>query len=452
MTIGTPSTRTGSIESVLHIGTGGTGTVRINANGDVGYIECDRLATTWIGGDVLGHIHAIGPSGNESLLIDVTIVGSVLGDIAVADGRITNFTVNGDIGSSSSPVSLIVDNRIVGLYVNNIYGDIFTEGTGRFYCSGDFHGTANFTDPLAGIFYSSFFDPNMPAFRVQGDMNGDIVTTRIGSTNALSNWVAVQIDGDLNGKLAASAEVTRSIVVGGNLQNLSIAGTLESDANITADFITGDVILNADNDGGTWDGDITVLRGSASDITLAGPNYTNTPFQIGGGAVGLAPFNIHDQACAPQNGASNAAIFGSINIQHYGPITGATGSDPVTIWKMPIPYGIAFTDCTSEFTVSAAPNGRGVILTHNSGFGVPTGYTYRVQPGASLVCDQVSGNPPVQNWTYEVHLYDPFDLNMDGYICELDIDAWLAEPVDLNDDDVADEHDLAELILKVAEQ
>lgn len=90
-------------------------------------------------------------------------------------------------------------------------------------------------------------------------------------------------------------------------------------------FLDGQVIINADNDGSEWLGSVGV--GEIS-LTVA-PYYFNN--DIGDGAVGLAPYHIHEEGCTPPNhGYVDASEFddttgaGGVVIRYYGPINIST--------------------------------------------------------------------------------------------------------------------------------
>src|SRR6185436_16934757 len=69
--------------------------------------------------------------------------------------------------------------------------------------------------------------------------------------------------------------------------------------------LAGQITINADNAGGVWTSPIRVgPNGNAQQIILNSAGYTQTATAIGGGAVGLVPFRLHDEACAPPNGST----------------------------------------------------------------------------------------------------------------------------------------------------
>jgi len=455
--IGSVSNRISSAESINQTGSQ-PARFRIYATGDIGELVCDDLYFAIIGGDITGPWLIRGLAPEIDAITQTFISGSVLDDITVIDGFINGLTVSGTIGTPTSPVTISAGDAIGRTTAAAIYADVYTTDLVRIETT-----SGNFVGNIVCDFLAYSVN-GLPLLSVAGDYIGTITTGKI-DPPLTSQPVAIEIDGDFIGDLIVDTTSESEIRIAGDLDGtfdiggnllapIIIGGSLTSTGSITADFIESQIILNADNDANTWDGDINLLRGGYP-ITLAGPNYTNTPFQIGGGAVGLAPFNIHDQACQPVNGANLtgfAAILNGFQINHYGPILGVNGADPVTVWRKTDVPGVPFIECTSSFDIAATANGRGLILTWAAGGEIPPGFTYRVQPGESLLCNNVAGNPPVASWTYEVSIFDPFDMNMDGYICALDIDEWLLNPIDINGDDIADANDLAELVLAVAEQ
>jgi len=98
------------------------------------------------------------------------------------------------------------------------------------------------------------------------------------------------------------------------------------------------IIINADNDPDADWGNGAVVKvgfdGDPEQVILTGPGYTNTAESLGGGSVGLAPFDLHDESCAPPNGETvllkDADPDLVVKLRHYGPIT-LNANAPVTI-------------------------------------------------------------------------------------------------------------------------
>lgn len=73
-------------------------------------------------------------------------------------------------------------------------------------------------------------------------------------------------------------------------------GSLEGDLTFDLeDGLQGQIILNAGNGGGEWNGAITI-----DDMTLSGPNYTQTSAQIGGAPSASPPSISTPPTACPQ--------------------------------------------------------------------------------------------------------------------------------------------------------
>ena len=84
-----------------------------------------------------------------------------------------------------------------------------------------------------------------------------------------------------------------------------------------------------------WDAPVKIgFDGDPDQVILTGPGYTNTAESLGGGSVGLAPFDLHDESCAPPNGETVLLKVADpdleVKLRHYGPIT-LNANAPVTI-------------------------------------------------------------------------------------------------------------------------
>ncbi len=191
---------------------------------------------------------------------------------------------------------------------------------------------------------------------------------------------------------------------------ISVAASMTSSITLAANGLKAQIIINAANSGGSWSsGTVTVGSTALSPM----PNYTNTSASIGGGAVGVAPFDLHDNDCTPVNGASLAfSETTTVVLRHYGPVTWNTASDPVYIdWRetgtstwTPLP--------AADFTVSAGSNARTIVVTALTEFDFKEGFDYRIKPVrdasppsgyTQLKCANVTGTPTVDDYEYILH-------------------------------------------------
>ncbi len=208
--------------------------------------------------------------------------------------------------------------------------------------------------------------------------------------------------------------------------------------------LQGQVIINADSAGFQWLGDVVAGASLLSHPSGSDGSYTQPSSVLGGGAVGLVPFDLHDEDCAPANGGiaspveflvtkfchlrgnpSGSFVFSqatdeTLRLRFYGPVLANNGTPTIEMqdpanpnnW-LPIP--------ANKMTVSVAPTGfeREVVIHGRSvgfpaahwGVTVPSGL-YRVTRGG-LKCDDVLNTPSVKDFApYYFKLIA--DCNFDG--------------------------------------
>lgn len=215
------------------------------------------------------------------------------------------------------------------------------------------------------------------------------------------------------------------------------------------DGLRGQIIIDANNTGpqraGThWLGDVEIGTGespdtgdpnisvtpeviSTDDIRATaigsgsgeGPLYTALPSSFGGGAVGLVPFALHDQASTPDNPAVGDEVPGvilesiflgsfpdpsrpdRIRLEFYGPILSVGTDDPVSIRY---PDGLGGTvDANAldwfDFRIVNAPgtnSPRVLEIFAGSGASNPMPLSvFTVTPNPNLLCDLGPGIAPV---------------------------------------------------------
>jgi hypothetical protein len=176
------------------------------------------------------------------------------------------------------------------------------------------------------------------------------------------------------------------------------------------DGLAGQVVINNADDGGTWGSEVRVDIGSAE----LEDGYSETADELGGGAIGVAPFELHDEACDPLNGSSidAYALDGWLTLDFYGPVMWE--DTPVTIERRVFGQ-MAWTDVTSSFTYTLKNDGKNRTL-QISGPNDPlltACADYRITPTADLKCDLYdNGSPPqVDSFLYEL------EVTLEG-VCE----------------------------------
>lgn len=77
---------------------------------------------------------------------------------------------------------------------------------------------------------------------------------------------------------------------------IRIGRGLAGNMSFPANGLQGQVIIDAEMVGAAWTGNVTI---GSTTISHTNGIYTNLPSTLGGGAVGLAPFQLHETACTP---------------------------------------------------------------------------------------------------------------------------------------------------------
>jgi hypothetical protein len=183
-------------------------------------------------------------------------------------------------------------------------------------------------------------DPFKGALTVNGDLLGNltfglnmrgplVVVGDLGS-NALVD-IGGSVQNGTNGwtgSMTVQGQLLGSMTMDGGLGG-PVAINNAGGSGDPAGALVGQIIINGANGTDEWDSDITL--GTVSPIVL-GPNQTGShdaPFydelsaNIGGGAVGLVPFELHGLDSTPIDGALLLGTHSltEVRIRHYGPIT-----------------------------------------------------------------------------------------------------------------------------------
>jgi hypothetical protein len=286
-------------------------------------------------------------------------------------------------------------------------------------CYGEIH-----TGTLAGaisIANNLQFNTSLPTTSINVDSIASTGSITVGNATGEYCDAAIRVAGSVQSgatisvrRLKRSASSNGSITIGG-----SLLGSLTS---VESASLEGQVIINANNSGGTWTGPVTV--GSITlDAGLAQPNrapyYQLSAADLGGGAVGLAPFQVHEESSNIANdtyhfrpGFSSSAddLPMPILIRHYGPV--ALGAEPPII-EYRHPYSpTSWANASILYTVTrdssdathrtikinyinpSDPNGPGGIVP------IPPG-TYRMSVADDqIVSERVTGSPSVDPYDY----------------------------------------------------
>lgn len=209
-------------------------------------------------------------------------------------------------------------------------------------------------------------------------------------------------------------KTTAPITIGDALGGTLAVGT---DPNF-ADKIDAQVIINKNNNvyspwTNGWTGSVTV------DGTALSPkgNYANAPSAVGLGAVGLARFTLHKEACDPPEGSTLAAGAAPtlVKLAHYGPYLlypDQTNKPHVRIDRRyigsnpPGPWSLV----GGSYSVDTGASTDRILAIKKSARGTwDAGYEYRIRhdPPSGMVdpiygylkCAQVSSNPALRMYT-----------------------------------------------------
>jgi hypothetical protein len=274
------------------------------------------------------------------------------------------------------------------------------------------------------------------------------------------------------------------------------------------DGLKGQIIVNAEMTGGDWNGSVQVNTGlnasqplidlspSSANADQVAPHYTILSHKLGGGAVGLAPFNFHQFTgpapidrgqldCNPHHAefigvgpCGDVADLGQVVIDHYGPVF-VSGTGPHYRVEFRAAFtggGPAWVDVTDQFKVDTAQtatadgsNNRDVVLVPsdiNTGdFGVAGWFRFRPIAG-KVKCANVLNTP---NVAYDSSItapdsddptgptYDWYQFRVGLTLCPggslfegdqvnaSDLAAWIDSPFEVNMDGQVCSQDFADM-------
>ncbi len=398
-------------------------TVRGDVTGDVELYE----PTTVIAGD-----------GRVILFVD----GNLTGNIEVPFGAVNTLIVQGNIGTPLVPVDILSELDIGSLEATEIHANV----------------EAGWYGPTS----------NIRAITTAGNFTGSILANTIGAAlnydDDLEGLPGVNIVGDLGEDgHPATVEFTGGLDVA-DARYLKVDGSFVDGSTITLPTggLVDQIIFNAADDSGAWESGAEVVVGAT---TLTNASYATLPSTLGGGTVGLAPFDLHGVACSPADGSSIVGkgpgvgcfteppccfTFKTAKIRMYGPVD--TDDDEcvtVKVWNGGSAFvAVGWTVRTEQISSTE------VLVTRDGDLMWPLG-TYLIEPVSDkFTCVDVEGAPDVADFDYTFTLVENcseesfaaiFDQNNDGFMTSADMTAWLSSPVDLNNDNSADTDDLFRL-------
>lgn len=370
-----------SIETFVESsGSGYTEITELRTSGDVGNggTANDAIKVDgWTGGFIAGSVtDKIALTNGQ--LNNVTVDDGVFGNITVSSSSLIFLEVtNGPIGTVGTPVTINVGGSIHDLKATEIHAAIDTD-------YGGVHGSV---------------------LRIQtttGDFSGSLETNYLlaGASPDPGLFIAGDLDADVTFLHSVSEPITIGDKLIGDLVITDSAGLDEQ------------VIINADNNVYTnwtdaWVGDVIV-----NGTTVSPGDYTNT--NLGDGAIGLARFTIHEQACNPAHNADLTAgnAPSVVRLVHYGRVELYPVDNTISHVKVDRrTYGSngAWTAVSTHYEVdTGATGGRVLALKPKAGYAWDAGYEYMfthyppvgmLQPiHGYLKCDAVAGKPALLSY------------------------------------------------------
>ncbi len=417
------TTYNGAVEFQIEAGTSDVGAVTITANNASGSTSvvirgnpqgghCGDVASVTRAGTSTAAVHALILSSGDVGPVSVTSLDhshglssfstiSTVGDI----GKLTSASFTGDIistagsiqelyntvgntGSSGNPIDIraAVNIGIVGglsIYAN-IYGSPGYEDTvtvGRVQSA---------TGPIVGsIRMATFGSVENGTRKICPGTNLDADVTILGTMDFTSSSTTVRPTITVNSSYKLLSG--RTIFIGD-----SLLGQSTEESPIALDFqaggLQGQVIINGNDDSGVWTAPVeigTIKLDNARSQPNQAPYYQYKHTGLGGGAIGLVPFNVNDVDCEPEHDSivcdvgtrewPDESVRETIVIRHYGPVVDARSGD------IPVVVESKSLDCPScswsevlncEVLVGEGQGGREIWVSLELVDDTPVDFTY----------------------------------------------------------------------------
>lgn len=460
--------------------------------------------------DFEGAIH----SQNTAGITTVEIQGKFKNGILNLDGNINFISVSGDSAGSIS-----IDGDVQNMAFFGHWGALPSGGVPNYDSSsitvgGDVAGTIS----VGGDFVGSLSADSLSNLSVTGGMydwvSGAVADADLSITSGIT---ALNTGQTLLGSVAGNQfelsadQVVDLVSIGGDYTSgfMQLVSGLPSGAlitvngemgtNVTLDFpndgLEGQVIVNSGDTSALWSGDVVV-----GSTTLAS-NYTTLSSELGGGQVGVAPFNFHQRTTAPLSGndedkdcdpyqgevvtaayvpgsqgqPGKNEVIDSVLIRHYGPVYAVGSEDHFIIEFKSDLLPSSWVDRSSLFeidTTVTATTALGahrdvkIMKTDSNKTGFTAAGKWRIRPNdedlmdstdGPLKCGDVVGNPDV-GWDSNVTSggYDWYQFRvlleapgggmlLQGGTSSSDLTDWGVAPYEVNADGDTDSQDFSEL-------
>ena len=334
--------QTGSAEVILH---------QVNVIERLGRVEVQSINFVDVGGHVHGPIITTDSTSETRGIRSLDVAGDLLGDVLVPDGTIRLLNVLGDVGTSLSPIRIEAGHAIWSM---DVRGDVWADVD------------------LCAAGHSGYLH------RLEADtFHGALRADRLARPSGSDVPPRVALEGWLNG-------------------TWTFQGPLQDDEavlELPAQGLNGQVVVNAlATADGDWTTPLVMAAGQGvPPVMLVGPTYEQVPGLLGGGSVGLVPYRIHATACSPPSGTSlmSAEDAAEVVLRFYGPVQLGWGH-PLNIQRRRHDSLDSYEPvAASDFCVEPVEGDpRSVRITAAEAWGgFQAGWSYRIQPNASMLCD-----------------------------------------------------------------
>ncbi|MBK7403375.1 MAG: hypothetical protein IPJ41_01760 [Phycisphaerales bacterium] len=317
-----------NLVEVAQTGTEETVLSSVDVNGYIGSISVDAMGNIDAVGNIDGPVVA---TGMHSDAVSPTITtlrcttdgtGNILGNVTSA-GRIGWITAeNGNVGlDSANRVTIQCEYSDGWIQGENVYADISAatniarvkatagEFVGSLSAQNIYiSGTHGIVSAVTGI--NATIDLADDLLEYLKVTSGDFEATSSLSCDSIDEDGLINFSGDFAGDAIVRESIepgnaNTQVTVGGTLSgSITVGDNLNEDIAISDGAgLTGQIIINSNNDSGVWEEDATVTVGSTTLTWNEDDEYPETAASLGGGAVGLVPFSTHRESCSPVYGA-----------------------------------------------------------------------------------------------------------------------------------------------------
>lgn len=340
---------------------GFTSVSRMNIAGDLGPTTLNALIDSRVGGDITGELRLRAFPARTPVL-QAWILGDVLADVILEDsgepplGVIDILSVYGTIGTSSAPVDIRVGGWLIYLDAGEINATI--RGYGE-------SGPSSFVQQV-------FWIETLQLDGSSGDIRGEMRCRITGYEDFFEHEQVIRAAGDIEGTIYIGGSFAEKQAFENEIESYQQAG------------MKGRVIINADNESGGWTAPVNIGP-SASQISLTGSNYVpantypHAAASIGGGTIGVVPFQLHRSDCVPFDGQAIAPGIDTIKKRHYGAVTwNPDNGNPYQVERRKNGSSDSWVlqDC---FTCQIDPSNDSIVLVKTDPIRkLQRGYEYRV--------------------------------------------------------------------------